>query len=222
MQIKPKVKKKSIVKDPESQKKPSLRVSQIVYGRESDGGRVRYLLDSKGRGTKREIPEKIVLIRWRQRVWEGYRFSGGRLGPNVWRGLAIALGESPNISWLQWPVDQIQEKLDQSRAEMGIFKSSVPAANVIHGLIHVCGIARLRKIMARHLDPKRGRSRGTPDLFLFAVDRTGRPTMGRFVEVKKPEEPASDDQRAEIDFLNDLGLHARVVRLIERTDGLQA
>jgi len=36
------------------------------------------------------------------------------------------------------------------------------------------------------------------------------------VEVKKPEESASDDQKAEVDFLNALGLHARIVRLIER------
>jgi len=36
------------------------------------------------------------------------------------------------------------------------------------------------------------------------------------VEVKKPEEAVSGDQLAEIEFLNKLGLHARVLRLIER------
>jgi hypothetical protein len=41
------------------------------------------------------------------------------------------------------------------------------------------------------------------------------PTIARFVEVKKPEEPASAVQLAEIDYLNGLGLHARVLRLIE-------
>jgi hypothetical protein len=207
---------KRVIKDPADHKKPSLRISQIVFGRESDGQKVRYLLDRTGLGTRREIPENIVLVRWRQRVWKGYRFSGGRLGPNVWNGLAVALGPKPKKDWMSLTVEQIQDRLVASRPKMGVFKSSVPAASVIHGLIQVCGWQRLEKIMARHLDPDRGKARGTPDLFLFAIDETGRSTMGRFVEVKKPEEPASDDQKAEVDFLNALGLHARIVRLIER------
>lgn len=205
-----------VIIDPPELRKPAMRVSRIVYGREGDGRRVRYLLDSKGKGTRKEIPENIVLIRWRQRVWKDYRFSGGRLGPNIWNGLAIAFGREPSPDWLSWTVEEIQQRLDVSRTQMGVFKSSVPAANVIVGLIRICGVSRLKCIMARHLASDRGPARGTPDLFLFATDHTGKPTMGRFVEVKKPEEPASDDQKAEISFLNEIGLHARIVRLIER------
>jgi hypothetical protein len=52
---------------------------------------------------------------------------------------------------------------------------------------------------------------------LFATSHsTGLPTIARFVEVKKPEEPVSTVQMAEIAFLNQLGLHARVLRLVER------
>ena len=67
--------KKRVIVDPAGFKKPAMRVSHIVYGRESNGLKVRYLLDSKGQGTRTEIPENIVLVRWRQRVWDGYRFS---------------------------------------------------------------------------------------------------------------------------------------------------
>ena len=205
-----------IIVDPVELKKPSMRISRIVYGREGDGRRVRYLLDSKGRGTQKEIPENIVLIRWRQRVWNKYTFSGGRLGPNIWNGLAVAFGQEPSSDWLRWSVEEIQTRLQVSRAQLGVYSSSVPAANVLRALFHICGVARLKRIMARHLDADRGAARGTPDLFLFATNPTGKPTMGRFVEVKKPEEPASDDQKAEIAFLNEIGLHARIVRLIER------
>jgi hypothetical protein len=52
---------------------------------------------------------------------------------------------------------------------------------------------------------------------LFATSHnTGLPTIARFVEVKKPEEPVSPVQMAEIAFLNQMGLHARVLRLVER------
>ena len=43
------------------------------------------------------------------------------------------------------------------------------------------------------------------------------PVVEEVVEVKKPEEAVSNEQLAEIDFLNSLGLHARVLRLIEPT-----
>lgn len=56
-----------------------------------------------------------------------------------------------------------------------------------------------------------------PDLFLYASHKLGRQKlMGRFVEVKKPEEPLSAGQHEEIAFMNRIGLHARCIRLIER------
>jgi hypothetical protein len=47
--------------------------------------------------------------------------------------------------------------------------------------------------------------------------REGRPTMARFVEVKKPKERVSKDQKEEIEYLRSLGLQARVLRLKERS-----
>jgi hypothetical protein len=58
---------------------------------------------------------------------------------------------------------------------------------------------------------------GVPDLFLFARHKTSsKKLMGRFVEVKKPEESLSDGQREEIAFMNGIDLHARCIRLMER------
>jgi len=100
---------------------------------------------------------------------------------------------------------------------MGIYKSSVQNASAVHALIQICGVERLKAIFTRHLDPNRSNIYGTPDLFLYARDFKGKECMGRFVEVKKPEEPFKSGQSEEIMFLQSLGLHARVVRLIERT-----
>jgi len=204
-----------IIKDDAELKKPALRLSLIVYGRESVGTRVKYLLDTKGQGDKREIPENIVLIRWRRKVAKGYTFSGDRLGPNVWRGLAIALGSEPSAAWLKWSEDYVSTQIHAARDRMGVYKSSVPSASAVHALIRVCGIDRLRSIFSRHLDPNRSGIYGTPDLFLYARDAKGNACMGRFVEVKRPDERFKKGQLEEIRFLQSLGLHTRVARLIE-------
>ena len=209
--------KKTIIKDDAELKKPALRLSLIVYGREHVGTKVKYLIDPKGQGDKKEIPENIVLIRWRKKISKGYTFSGDRLGPNVWRGLSTALGADPNAAWLKWTAEEIASQLHAARDQMGIYKSSVPNASAVHALIQICGVERLKAIFARHLDPNRSNIYGTPDLFLFARDFKGKECMGRFVEVKKPEEPFKSGQSEEIMFLQSLGLHARVVRLIERS-----
>jgi hypothetical protein len=44
----------------------------------------------------------------------------------------------------------------------------------------------------------------------------GNYSIARFVEVKRPDEVLMVTQRPEIEFLNQLGLKARVVRLLER------
>lgn len=207
------------MKDDPSLKKPPLHVSHVVYGRQAPskrGGHVTYLLDPKGRGEKRAIPENIVLVRWRKRVMPGYTFSGGRLGPNLWNGLAVALGPEPKASWLKLTEAQLNDCLVESRPLMGLYKSSLPSASVLHALFQVCGHERLKALFARHLDPNRGKVRGTPDLFLYAARQDGRGVYGRFVEVKRPEEGFQPGQREEIAFLNSIGLHARVLRLIER------
>ena len=208
--------KRRVIKDPEDQKKPPLRISHIVYGREKRGNRVYYLVDPKGGGTEKKIAEQVVLHRWRRRVFAGFTFSGGRLNSSVWRVLPSVLGEDL-ANWPKLSEAEMQRQIDYCRESMREAHSTLPAANVLKALFEHCGVKRLRAIVARHTDPDRVENFGTPDLFLYATDNiTGKVSIARFVEVKKPEEQLSDDQKEEINFLQSMGLHARVLRLIER------
>jgi hypothetical protein len=207
---------KSRVKDPEYQRLPSLRISHIVYGRELRGNRVYYLVDPKGDGTNKKVAESVVLYRWRRRVFVGFTFSGARLGPNLWRTLSKVFSENTK-SWLRLSVGDIEAMIDAHREDMRSEFATLPAANVLHALFQLCGVVRLKQLITRHNDPAREGRFGTPDLFLYAIENaTGKPSIARFVEVKKPEEPLKPDQTEEIAFLQSLGLHARVLRLDER------
>ena len=208
--------KKRVITDSEDQRKPPLRISHIVYGREKRANRVYYLVDPKGEGTEKKIAEQVVLHRWRRRVFSGFTFSGARLNSGVWRVLPRVLGDDP-VKWLQASEDEIQKQIDARRELMRETHETLPAANVLRALFEHVGRKRLTQILARHNDPFRAEKFGTPDLFLYATDnRSGKVAIARFVEVKKPEEELSQDQKEEIAFLQSLGLHARVLRLIER------
>jgi hypothetical protein len=202
--------------DPDHEKKPSLRISHIVYGREKRKSRVVYSLNPEGESTEKGIAEQVVLHRWRRRVFQGYTFSGARLSPNIWRALPLVLGADTSL-WSSLTPEKITELVDRKRGELRRSHLSVPSENVTWALVQVCGGDRLRMIVERHNDPDRLEKFGTPDLFLYATcDETKQPKIARFVEVKKPEEAVSGDQHEEIVFLQNLGLHARILRLVER------
>jgi hypothetical protein len=208
--------KKRVIKDPEDHKKPPLRISHIVYGREKRDSRVYYLVDPKGEGTEKKIAEQVVLLRWRRRAFPGFTFSGSRLNSGVWRVLPRILGDDPT-KWLRASEDEIQIQTDVCRESMRKTHQTLPAANVLKAIFEHCGGKRLSEIIKRHNDPARVENFGTPDLFLYAIEnKSGKVAIARFVEVKKPEEALSTDQKEEIAFLQSLGLHARVLRLIER------
>jgi hypothetical protein len=113
-------------------------------------------------------------------------------------------------------VESLAASLDEKRTMLRDHHYALPAPAALHALFAVCGPDRLCAILERHLAPDRGNLSGIPDLFLYAIKtETGLPAIARFVEVKKPEEQVSRAQLDEIAFLNGLGLHARVLRLIE-------
>ena len=57
--------------------------------------------------------------------------------------------------------------------------------------------------MNRHNDPARLKIYGTPDLFVWAVSKNSEKIDHvRFIEVKKPREPLSEDQVNELHYLN--------------------
>lgn len=203
--------------DLDTEKKPSLRISHIVYGREKVGTRVLYLVDEKGGGSEKKIAEQVVLYRWRRRKFTGFVFSGARLSPNIWTVLPRLLG--PKVEkWISLSADELAMLISKKKDTLGDQFAKLPGANVLHALFSICGVERLNLLVERHKDPDRTDQYGIPDLFLYATNMaTGAYSTARFVEVKKPEESVKPNQHKEIAFLQSLGFHARVLRLVERT-----
>ena len=194
-------------------RKPSLRISHVVYGRRNEGRRVTYLVDPRGLGDDRDVPETVVLRRWRRRKFPGYTFSGVRLSSTLWRALPVWLG--PDVEgWHRMSPADMETRKASAKAALAANHLSVPDVACTTALLSACKPAGLRALVDRHA--ARGSRSGVPDLFLFARDTSGRSLMARFVEVKKPEEPVSDDQVEELAFMIGLGLNARVLRLQER------
>lgn len=199
----------------ESDPKPALRISHIVHGRQLVRNRVYYRVDPKGVDEHVAVPETVVLKRWRARQFSGYSFSGTRLSSTLWRAVGLVMGNDAR-RLCRLSVVTISEIVDKQRGALRAHHFALPAPDALHALFSVCGPDRLQAILDRHLAPERGNVSGIPDLFLFATPvGSDKPGIARFVEVKKPEEAVSSAQLAEIDFLNDLGLHARVLRLTE-------
>lgn len=196
--------------------KPALRISHIVYGREGAGNRVHYLVDPKGKGDEKAIPETVALKRWRKRRLSGYAFGGCRLGPNLWRAVAMAFPfEAERICGLD--EQEIETIVQATRDALKGMNYELPSADCLRAIFTVIGAERLHRLVQRHTSPDREGRSGVPDLFVYAVKLdSDKVTMARFVEVKKPEERISADQLEEIDFLRSMGLHARVLRLVER------
>lgn len=198
------------------EKKPSLRISPNVYGRTSVRNRVTYLIDPKGEGKKIGVPETVVLTRWRQREFPNYRFSGSKLSPTLWRAVAAVYGKNAvKISKLS--KDEIEDlKKTKGPALKKLHHFDLPASNILFALFNICGPDRLKILIDKHTSKEHEGRSGVPDLFLFATNiQSGKPSIARFVEVKKPGEKISQDQIDEINLLNSMGLHARVMRLVE-------
>lgn len=198
---------------------PALRISHIVYGRQTRGNKVTYLLDENGGESPRCTPETLVVRRWRKRMTIDGRhvFAGDRLSANVWRAVGVAFGTDANAicglteSQLSAVIERSRDTLRQANF------LRLPAAKTLLYLFQACGPSRLQRILDRHVTPDGEVVVGIPDLFLYAVDaNTGRLAQACFVEVKKPREQVSPQQREEIAFLIGMGLKARVLRLIER------
>ena len=125
-------------------------------------------------------------------------------------------GDNPK-QWQRLSIQDIEVAIEVGREALRAAFATLPGASVLYALFEVCGALRLEQLIERHNDPARQDRFGTPDLFLYAIeDSTGKAAIARFVEVKKPEEPLKPDQTEEIAFLQELGLHARVLRLDER------
>ena len=203
--------------NPELNNSPELGISNVVYGRERrKDGRVVYFPDNKLLIGKKVIPEKIVLKRWRKREFVFNVARGFRLSPNFWRATSIALGKDAlRIKSLNKNEIEIGFTNHQEAIRSKNFKTQ-SASNVIE--VFKCLEAfQLQSILDRHTNPDRMEKYGTPDLFLFTSHKaTHLISRACFVEVKRPGEKLSDDQISEINFLRDIGLKSRVLRLKEK------
>lgn len=198
------------------EKKPSLRISPNVYGRTGEKNRVKYLIDPKGEGTKTGVPETVVLTRWRKRQFPHYRFSGEKLSSTLWRAVAVAYGSNAK-KICKLSLEDIQAiKQEKTVAIKAQGHLELPAAKTLQALCEVCGHERMQVLLDKHNSLEHQGKSGVPDLFLYATHiHTGKPAIARFVEVKKPDEKVSQDQKDEIELLNSTGLRARVIRLNE-------
>lgn len=199
------------------EKKPSMRISPNVYGRTGAKNRVKYLIDPKGEGAETGVPETVVLIRWRKRQFPNYSFSGEKLSATLWRAVVAAYGSNArkicklNLECIQ----AIKEEKTAAIKAKGHL--ALPSAKTLKAICSVCGHKRLQVLLDKHNSKEHQGKSGVPDLFLYATHmRTGKPSIARFVEVKKPDEKVSQDQKDEITLLNSMGLHARVIRLVEK------
>ena len=202
--------------NPELNNSPALRISNVVYGRERrKDGRVTYLLNSNS-DEPRAIPEEIVLKRWRSRKQANKSFKGFRLSPNFWRAIGLALGaNAEKIKALK--IQEIEVNFSKYKKDLKEQKYKIQSASNIIEVFKSLETVQLQSILDRHLDPNRIDKYGTPDLFLY-VSHTTNYSISRayFVEVKRPGEKLSDDQKNEINFLRSIGLKSRVLRLTER------
>lgn len=199
---------------------PPLRISNVVHGRRNLDSRVEYRRTANLEDDNFDIPEQIVLKRWKAREpgRQNLRFSGFRLSPNVWKSLHFAFGFDVEAlcSYSAEEIDEIYiEQATQAEFIRLHFKRM--DGTKVKILTEALGKAKLKKVLERHNDPNFPKRYGTPDLFLYALNSNSHTINHfRFVEVKKPQEPLSRDQINELGFLkNELGVKARVMRLIE-------
>jgi hypothetical protein len=116
------------------EKKPSLRISPNVFGRTSKKNKVMYLLDSKGQGTAMGVPEKVVLTRWRKRVYANHIFSGAKLSSTLWRAVADAYGKNAKVicKLSLEEISDIKLRKTQELKAMGFLE--LPAAKILEVL----------------------------------------------------------------------------------------
>ena len=197
---------------------PRLNISNIVYGRRTnEHGRVEYLKDPNARAhLGYAIPEKVVLSRWRQRTHEQYHFGGMRLSPNIWRSINLALG-SDYLALMKMSSVDIDLEYSNAKSLLNSMHYPIVAGDNLVKLMEGLSFAKFKVLLQRQNDPTRAQHYGTPDLFLWAIKKaTGKIGYTRFVEVKKPNEPVSQDQKYELCFLKcNLHLKARLFRLKE-------
>lgn len=197
---------------------PKLPISYLVRGRRTrSDNRVEYLVDSQGINKRNyAIPEKIVLKRWRSRQASSYHYGGTRLSPNIWRSIKVALGEDASLI-NELSASDIDQKYASAKIRLEALNYKAVSGENIRRLVEGLGLDKFQCLLDRHNHEDRSRIYGTPDLYLWTLTPARRNISDiKFVEVKKPNEPLSQDQKDEINFLREvLDVTTILVRLKE-------
>jgi hypothetical protein len=140
------------------------------------------------------------------------------LSPTIWRALSFAFPEIRTEGIIP-SRDEIALRVSDLRLALKRKHLSLPNVDLLRTLLLDIGPDRAARLIERHTSAAHRGKSGVPDLYLFArsVHDPERATFSRFVEVKKPGEPVSKDQKDEIAFLRSLGLQSRVLTLMERS-----
>jgi hypothetical protein len=207
-----------MIKEVEIFTSQTLPISYSVFGRRTNKNRrVEYLIDPKGLLDKGfGIPEQVVLSRWKKKSSRKNYCSGMRMSPNIWRSIRVALGNDA-FSIAQMSIEEINACYHRKSDELKAHKYPIITGEKILHLARGLGSKNLEALLLRHNDMSRSGLFGTPDLYLWKSTKKTRDIHSiKFVEVKKPKEPLSSDQRDELEYLNNvLGIPALLLRLIE-------
>ena len=200
---------------------PKLPISYLVKGRRTrSDNRVEYLVDPQGLNElDYEIPEKIVLKRWRKRKANKLHYGGMRLSPNIWRSIKEALGTDAS-SINKMSASDIDQRYVLAKARLDELDYKAVSGENIRRLVEGLGSDKFQCLLDRHNHEDRSNIYGTPDLYLWTLTPKRRDISDfKFVEVKKPAEALSDDQEAELFYLrNTLKVKAILLRLREKTN----
>ena len=200
---------------------PKLPISYLVKGRRTrSDNRVEYLVDLQGLNElSYEIPEKIVLKRWRKRKASKCHYGGMRLSPNIWRSIKEALGTDAS-SINKMSASDIDQRYVLAKARLDELDYKAVSGENIRKLVEGLAFDKFQCLLDRHNHEGRSHVYGTPDLYLWTLTPKRRDISDfKFVEVKKPNEALSDDQEAELFYLrNTLKVEAILLRLREKTN----
>jgi len=201
-----------------------LGISPKVRGRDRQGTRVTYQLRNNSDVDQAEIPEDIVLKRFRMKMSGMSLCRGTRLFPSLWRAVDMLLTQHQDFYAHAFDTrtgpQRMREVLNGIKVPLAQEDLTLPDAEMTGRLLYTLGPDRVHALVTRHREPGRAASPGIPDLCLFEFNRiSGVQRRMVFVEVKRPGERLAPHQADELRFMRSLGLQAGVFRLREVGSG---
>jgi hypothetical protein len=197
-----------------------LGISAKVRGRDRQGTRVTYQLQDNSDIDQPEIPEDIVLRRFRMKMTGMSLCKGTRLYPSLWRAVDMLLTQHEDF--FAYPsrgkagMQRMEQVLRGIKVALDQEGLTMPEPEMAARMLYQLGPDKVHALVTRHREPGRAARPGVPDLCLFEFNRISEVQRRMvFVEVKRPGERLASHQADELRFMRSLGLTAGVFRLVE-------